>query len=222
MIIVGDEPSGLDRLIEVPEPELVRAVFNPVSGWTAGIGVPPQTKPPLAWQLEVKPAQVGLPHTAFGDVDALVVRTGLPGEARAVQFKRVKVTSSSFATGEVNKLAELSKLVNQANALRLAGFAFVWATVIVVADMRSQVPKRGLFPSSPRELMERVYATFPLDRLDAAIGVSICEIDQVSDAPAHHRGGAGSHMLRGATFQPQSSGLTAAIERLFPEAKRMA
>jgi hypothetical protein len=215
MIIFGDEPAGLDRLIDVPETELVRAVFNPTTRWMTGIGVPPQTAYPVVWKLEVTPAELGLPRAAFGDVDALVVRPGLPEQARAVQFKRVKVQASSFTTGRVNKLPALTRLVHQANALRDAGFAFVWATVVVVADMRTQVPARGLFPSSPRNLMDQVYAAFPLDRLHPDIGVSICEIDQVSDAPAHHRGGAGSHMLRGATFQPQPAALTASIEEMF-------
>jgi hypothetical protein len=211
MIIYEDESTLLRDLASTPEGELVRAVFAN-RGWLRGIGNPPLTPGPIDWRLE---ADLSGLAAARGDVDALIVSRGLVFQARAVQFKRIKIGADSFVTGEMNNLKKLTKLVRQANLLHELGFAFVWATVIVVADMRSQVPARGLHPAPPRDLMDRVYAAFPWNELRAGVGVNICEIAQVSDQPAQHRGGAGSHMARTAIEQNQSAALTSAIGRVF-------
>jgi hypothetical protein len=211
MTISEDDASPLSDLIAVRESDLVKAIFG-YRHWIDGIGNPPQTSGPIDWRLEVDLSRFG---TARGDIDALIVSRWRVFQARAVQFKRIKVGPRSFTSGRLNKLPELKKLVRQTNLLHELGFAFVWATVVVVADMRSQIPARGLFPATPRELMDQVYSALPLNDLHDGVGVSICEINQVSDQPAHHHGGAGSHMVRAAVEQSQSTQLTNVIAEIF-------
>lgn len=211
MIIFEDESTLLTDLASTPEPDLVKAIFASPT-WLAGIGNPPQTAGPIAWRLEVELARLA---NARGDVDALIVSRGLVFQARAVQFKRIKITADSFDTGKPNNLTKLKKLVQQSNLLHDLGFAFVWATVLVAADTRSQVAQRGPFAAPSRELMDRVYEAFPWGDLRAGVGVSICEITQSSDRPAQHHGGAASHMVRAAVEQSQPVALTNAIADLF-------
>jgi hypothetical protein len=100
-----------------------------------------------------------------------------------VQFKRVKVSELSFATGQMNKLKELPTAVRQANELHAAGFANVWLTVFVITDLRSlsDASSRRFTPPS---MMQEVIDAIPLQSLEGDIGVQVCEITQISNSPA--------------------------------------
>jgi len=208
-------PSGaIKDLIDTPEPQLVELIFSQI-GWVDGIGNPPQTPGPIDWRLAVDFRELRVPNGAAGDVDALIISAGALNQARAVQFKRIKVGEHALLTSQPNKLTELRTLVRQTNLLHEIGFAFVWSTVVVTTDIRSQVSARGAFASTPANLMEKVSEAFPRCDLRDGIGVSICDINQVSDAPAHQRGSASSRMVRHADRQDQPEWLTKAIADVF-------
>lgn len=200
-------------LVETPEHDLVRAIFADQI-LLQGIGVPPQMGGPLDFRLRVTPSDVGLPLEAFGDADAVLVQEQQYELARAVEFKRVKISARGLRSGTVSKLPALTKAVHQANALQAAGFAFVWITVVVVADMRPVTGGTG-YAAPPLALIEQVRSYLPLREITPEIGVSICEITQVSDRPANERGGAGSHMLRNAVHCAQPAQLTRGLAALF-------
>lgn len=58
----------------------------------------------------VPPERLGLPTSAFGDVDALLVPNGAPWLAHAVEYKRILMPARTFQTLLPNKLQELSKV----------------------------------------------------------------------------------------------------------------
>jgi len=174
------------RLVEAHESPLVRDVFaDQILSRT--VAVPPSIRDVYDYRRCVSPVALGLPPTAFGDADAILIERGKPQRASAVEFKRVKVTQASLVTEEINKLGELPKAVRQANALSDAGFAAVWLTVIVVADMRS--PDGSALRFTPGKLVQRVKEAIPLSKLNPSVGVTVCEITQTSDRPANWRGG---------------------------------
>jgi hypothetical protein len=211
MAIVYTMP--FDELLRIHEPELVRYLYNdPV--FVGSLGVPPLMSGPVAWRLGVVPADLELPNSAFGDIDSLLVNQNAPEQCRVIEFKRVKISASTYSTGRMNGLEGLGTLVHQANLRHELGFAFVWATVLVVADTRPITGGSG-FAAPPIDLIDEVKARFPLGDLHPDIGVVIGEIAQVSDRPANERGMSGGEMVRKANFQQQPGLLTDAIHELF-------
>jgi hypothetical protein len=207
------EQFGFDRLIDIPESQLVRAIYDDRL-LIGSVGIPPQMRWPVQFRLGVLPAQLRLAPSAFGDADGVLLESHNAHLARAVEYKRVKISANSYHTGQINKLQELAKAAHQANALHRAGFAFVWLTIIVVADTRPLTGGQG-FAAPPGEMIARVRDAIPLSDLAPAVGVSVCQVAQVSDRPANERGGAGGQMLRGAMQQVQPPALTGAIADLF-------
>lgn len=178
------------------------------------VGKPPSIRSRYEFRLCVTPQALGLVSKAFGDADAILIETGHPDRSSAVEFKRVKISPSSFKTGELNKLKELRKAVRQANALHSAGFAHVWLTVIIVADVRPITNGTG-FSFAPQEMVQRVINAIPPSKLANEVGVTVCQIAQVSDQPANFCGTAGGEIMRSATERAQSNRLTAAVAQLF-------
>ena len=65
--------SDLSKLVELHEAPLVDAIFaDPVLA--RGIGIPPQLDDPILFRLRVRPEALRLSTTAFGDVDALLIK----------------------------------------------------------------------------------------------------------------------------------------------------
>jgi hypothetical protein len=206
-------PDSFAVLIDAHETPLVRDVFaDHILSRT--VAVPPSIRDAYDYRLCVRPDLLGLERTAFGDADAVLIERGKPECASAVEFKRVKVSQASLLTDEINKLGELGKGVRQANSLYNAGFANVWLTVIVVADTRS-ADGGSAFRFTPYRLVQKVVKAVPLAELNPAVGVTVCEITQVSDRPANWRGGSGGQILQMAKAQHQSPQFTAAVAGLF-------
>jgi hypothetical protein len=168
-------------------------------------------------RLQVAPGQIGLPAKAFGDIDALVLSKGEAAAARAIQYKRVKITASTFLTRQPNKLQELAKAVHQTNALALVGLAYVWLQVIVVTDAREHAAGSYLV-AAPQDLISRVHSALPMSELDERAGVVVTEIVQSIDRPVHETGGFGGKIVRLAQPQKQPESLTQAIAALFAQA----
>ena len=208
-------PIGFDRLTEIPEDALVEAVFaDPLL--SRGIGAPPSIQSAYYSRFRVKFSDLGLPAELRGDADALLIAYGRPDIATAVEFKRVKITADSFRTDQINKLPELKKAVRQANTLHRAGFAYCWLSVLIVADVRFLT--HGVsFAGPPLRFIEQVRSAIPENSLAPGVGLQLCVISQVSDAPADERGGAGWKLVRLATAQAQPEALTARIYSLFAE-----
>jgi hypothetical protein len=204
---------GFDRLIEIPEEDLVKAVFAD-NLLLRSVGIPPSIRSSFCFALGVAPQQVGLSAGMFGDADALLIEQNQPGRASVIEFKRVKISPDSFRSREPSKLSVLKKAGRQANALYAAGFAHVWITVIIVADMRP-VSRGNTWDVPPLDMVHRVYDSLPMNKLAPEIGVTVCEIAQISDQPANHRGSSGGRIIRSATTRDQPAGLTGAIDALF-------
>jgi hypothetical protein len=200
-------------LIDIDELPLVADIFADQI-LASRVGVPPSICCPYEYRLCVRPEALELPRTSFGDCDALVIETGTPCRASAVQFKRVKVSASSFRTGLLNKLGEFPKAVRQANELHAAGFANVWLTILVVTDLRS-LSDASSRRFTPRSMMEEVISAIPLPELARDIGVTVCEITQVSNTPMAWRGGSGGTLVQSITERTQPLPLTDAITGLF-------
>jgi hypothetical protein len=154
-----------------------------------------------------------LDKDAFGDADALLVPNGTPELARAVEFKRVLMPSTSFATIQPNKLQELRKGVAQANRLSSAGFAVVWLSVLVVVDSRGMTTRTGGYLAASRPMMDAVYNALPLSDLDHSVGVTVYELTQCFDRPLEKSGMVSGNIVRMGLTKPQPQTLTDGIER---------
>jgi hypothetical protein len=200
-------------LVTAHEQPLVEDVFADAL-LAQHVAIPPSIRSSFQYRLCVDPTHVGLGHDAFGDADAVLVESDNYAAASAVEFKRVKITEHSFATGQVNKLKDLEKACSQANKLHEAGFAHAWLTVIIVADTRSLTggSSYGLIPAT---LRDDVIAAIPTGRLHPSVGLTVCEIVQVSDEPANFRGMSGGNLIRTSQVQAQPRLLTEGITRLF-------
>jgi hypothetical protein len=124
------------NLVTAHEQPLVEDVFADAL-LAQHVAVPPSIRSNFQYRLCVDPTRIGLGHDAFGDADAVLVEDEDYATASAVEFKRVKITELSYATGHVNKLKELGKACSEANQLHEAGFAHAWLTVIIVPDTRA-------------------------------------------------------------------------------------
>jgi hypothetical protein len=209
-------PLNAPSVADIPEDELVAFLWDWAGPWRR-IAMPPATESPMVERLQVTPSQIGLSTEAFGDIDALVLSKGDAAGARAIQYKRVKITASTFLTREPNKLQELAKAVHQTNALATVGLAYVWLQIIVVTDARAHAGGSYLV-SAPQDLIDRVHSALPLSELDERAGVVITEIVQSIDRPVHETGGFGGKIVRLAQFQEQPESLTEAIAALFAQA----
>ncbi len=203
-------------LVFAHEHDLVRDTFADQL-LSQHVAVPPSIRQKYEYRLRVQPKVLGLPESAFGDADAVLIESGVPERASAIEFKRVKITASSFATDQINKLAELPKAVTQANRLHAAGFAFAWLTVVVVADTRSLTDGAG-YGAIPGKLIQAVLDAIPAQQLADGVGLTVCEIVQVSDEPANFRGMSGGQLRISAKEQKQPKGLTDAVSQLFAPA----
>jgi hypothetical protein len=207
-----DAPS----IADVPEHDLVELVFR--DRMFEGLAVPPQTRRPISHRLRVKPKQLNLPDSAFGDIDALVLQMNDASSARASEYKRVKVTTKTFTTGRPNKLQELEKAAEQANEIAKVGVSRAWLQVIVVMDAREVT--RGQWQLVPKlfELRDLVRAYIPFARLHSAVGVHVMYLAQPVDRPVTEAGQFGGEVMRQSQPQAQPKALTDAIARLFNDA----
>lgn len=208
------ELNTAESVASIPEERLLDLLYRDVS-FFQGITVPPLTSGSLDFRLRVTPRQLHLPHATFGDVDSLIVCGEEYESSRATEFKRVKVSASTFHTGLPNKLQELTKAVRQANGLVQAGFALVWLAVIVVVDAREKTGGRFIFVPEVGPLVQFTESAIPLADLDPHVGVYATEIVQPVDKPPEMAGMFGGHLLRVAQPQDQPPELTAAIRKLF-------
>ena len=206
-----DAPS----IADVPEHNLVDLVFK--DPMFEGLAVPPQTRRPISYRLRVKPRQLNLPDTAFGDIDALVLQMLDASSARASEYKRVKVTTKTFTTGRPNRLQELEHAAEQANELAEAGLSWVWLQVIVVMDARDVT--RGQWQLVPKvfEMRDLVRANIPFARLHSAVGVHVMYLGQLVDRPVTEAGQFGGEVMRQSQPQVQPQTLTDAIVKLFAD-----
>lgn len=203
-----------ESIATIAEAQLLDLIYSDVEFFSA-ITVPPLTPGPVEYRLRVQPAAVGLPNTAFGDVDSLLLSQSDAASARAIQFKRVKITADTFHTGQPNKLPELDKVVRQANALVNAGFAIVWVAVIVVVDARQATGGQFQLVSGLGSLVDLIKQSVPMCQLDPSAGAYLLEVIQPVDKPFNESGMFGGQVLRAAKQRPQPAALTAAIARLF-------
>jgi hypothetical protein len=203
-----------ESVAEIPEARLLDLIYSDV-GFYSAITVPPQTRGPIKYRLRVQPADVGLAKTAFGDVDSLLLSQSDASSARAVQFKRIKITAETFHTGQPNRLRELAKVVHQANALVKVGFSFVWVAVIVVVDARQATGGQLRLVSGLGALVDLIKQSVPMSQLDPSAGAYLLEAVQPVDKPFSDSGMFGGQMLRDATQRLQPAALTTAIARLF-------
>jgi len=204
-----DAPS----IADVPEYDLVELVFE--IPWFDQLAIPPQTSGPISHRLRVTPQQLGLPLSAFGDIDALVLAANDPSSARASEYKRVKVTTKTFKTGRPNKLQELRKAAEQANEIAEAGLSRVWMQVIVATDAREVTGGQFHLVPGVFEVRDLVRASIPFNDLHPAVGVHVMHLAQPVDRPVTDAGQFGGDVIRTVQPQTQPETLTKAIAKLF-------
>jgi hypothetical protein len=209
-----DAPS----IASVPEHELVEMLFGHT--FLRDLAVPPATPPPVSHRLRVTPQQLGLAERAFGDIDSLVLSRNDASSARAVEYKRIKVTTQTFVTGRPNKLQELQKAGDQVNAVARAGLSRVWLQVIVVTDAREVTGGQHHLVPGVFQIRELVKSTIPFDQLHPAVGVHVTHLAQAADRPVTDAAQFGGDIVRSPTPQVQPGALTAAIQGLFADEGR--
>lgn len=179
------------------------------------VALPPRLATPFMFDLKVPPQRLGLPKSAFGDVDALLAPVGAPWLAHAVEYKRILMPARTFQTLSPNKLQELAKGIAQANQLAEVGFAFVWFSVLVLVDSRELTAPTGGYLAAPRQLMDRVYESLPLGNCHARVGVIVHELTQCFDRPITQSGMIGGRLIRDAQQGNQPAHLTEGITAAF-------
>lgn len=196
----------------IPEHELVEQMFADLPCFQH-VAVPPQTPWPFEHRLRVEIQSLLGPGTPTGDVDALIVPTGMAAHARAVEFKRILTPARAFATRQPSKLQELRKAVLQANRLAEIGFAYPWLAVLVVADTREITQGVG-FLAPDRQLMDLVRTAIPTAELHPRVGLVINELTQCFDRPLGLAGMQGGSLIRMPQASAQPERLTSAIAAL--------
>ena len=204
-----DAPS----IAEVPEHELVTLLF--AHPGLVDLAVPPETPEPVARRFRVTPSQLNLPKAAFGDIDALLISANDASCASAVEYKRIKVTTRTFHTGQPNKLQELHKACYQVNAAASVGFNRVWLQVIVVIDAREVTGGRFQLIPGIFEIFDLIRDNITFDELHPAVGVHVMHLGQPVDRPVTESGQFGGTVMRRSEPQMQSKTLTKSIEALF-------
>jgi hypothetical protein len=148
-----------------------------------------------------------------GDVDALLLPAGEARLAVAYQFKRVKVTESTFSTLMPGKLGEIRKAVQQANATARLGFGCVLLTILVVTDGRSRTSSTFAFRGPTGEVIGQMNRAPDFSDLIETVGVARIEIVQPVDRDFTLAGGIGGAFLRAPMRVQQRPALTTALER---------
>lgn len=166
-------------LAEIPEGELVQFLLAD-SHWRQRIvglhGIPDEAR----HYPEVQLASLG----KKGDIDILLVAPGHAEFATAIQVKRVKVSSMTFASGKPNRLDALKELKRQTNLLVDLGFAQVFCFVIVVVDSRIQNGCAYRFDGLTPVLRRIIENSLSTEGLAKRVGLVHFEIDQpMDDAP---------------------------------------
>ena len=146
-----------------------------------------------------------------GDVDALLLPAGEPGQAVAHQIKRVKVSANTFHTLRPGKLGDLRKLIHQGNATVALGFARVVRSVLLATDGRSRVEFnfRGRGPTG--EIIGVVGRALDLTDLDRGIGVARIEIAQPVNQDITLARGVGGWFVRPPAVRDQPAALPTAV-----------
>ena len=85
------------------------------------------------FKLNVVQPVIQNPNKRPGDVDTLICERGMPQQATAMEWKRVKV-AADVGGDRLNKVEGIEKGVFQANALRKLGFYKTYLAVLVAVD----------------------------------------------------------------------------------------
>lgn len=143
-----------------------------------------------------------------GDIDLVAFELMKPGEATAVEVKRVKVTTYSDRDDHVNKIRGLDKGVDQASALASLGFHRCYYAIVLQVDGWRRTDFNVLFRGASPQTLERVYDCPRMDRLDTDVGVVLIEVVQPTGASHDQMAMVGVCVMRGATPRDQPEQVT--------------
>jgi hypothetical protein len=196
---------------DVPEHELVELLVNDHllrSMILSATGSNSATR----MHLRVPSSELAPDRNELGDVDLLVYDETTPHLAAAYEFKRVKVTRDAFYTGSPNKLAQISKAIQQANALERMGFNRVALAIVVVTDGRERVEFNFAFRGASHALLRTVDSAIDLSGLHADVGACRFEVVQPIDRDFTLSGGISAKALRIPRARGQRPELSERIE----------
>lgn len=200
-------------LAEIPEAELARLLYDDLMFREK---ILPHDCGEHWAMFEVEYAELlKEPRTQGGEIDLIVIPTQSAPLAIAIEFKRVKVTASTFRTGQANKLQEIPKLANQANRLVELGFHRVCASIFVLVDARGTEGDYRWFLESPEEVRSGIRDLVAESGFSRAVNVDLLEIRQPFDVDFRLRGSTTRTALQEGENQAQAPGLTHKLETLF-------
>lgn len=157
-----------------------------------------------------------------GDIDVMVWHESKPEHTTAIECKRIKVKPAAFATLRPNKLRELRKGVEQANALCQLGFHRCYLLVIVVVDGRERTDFNFAFRGLSADLVRTIEAFPERAKLLQPVGLVFAEVTQPIDKQIQDAAGVGVRIMKAAAAQPQPKELTLRVRRhLRQSARRM-
>lgn len=207
----------IPSLAEIPESELLRTLHGNTMcrAWLLPPGYQKSYYPffdvPLPSLFERMPPQ-------RGDIDLLIVPSGNPEEGLAYQFKRVKVTETTYFTERPNKLREIRKLAKQANLLAAIGFHEVRATILVLVDSRLIGGPNPWLKFAPPAVAEAVVGEVAKAGFDPAVSVTTIEICQPIDKDFRLAGSGSVRTLQSGAPSPQAPEVTAALLKMVASA----
>jgi hypothetical protein len=161
----------------------------------------------------------GLPGNPEGDIDILLVVPTQPEFATVIQVKRVKVSDSTFRTGEPNKLGELAVGHRQASLLAEIGFAQVYCFVIVVVDSRQNNVDPMSYDGLTPTLQHKIRAAITTEELDDRAGLIHHEIVQSMDDEPLGAGTGGADLKRAAKVIAQPAAVTEWVRQVIAQRK---
>jgi hypothetical protein len=150
---------------------------------------------------------------AQGDVDLVMLPVDRIEEAVAIQFKRIKVSASTFQTGLANKLNQIRKLAQQANLTEALGFHQVCASILVLVDGRASGFPDPWLSQTPVHVVQSVDREFGRAGFHSGVRVEVLEICQPCDVDFRFRGSTSRRVLQHGRSRVQASQLTSALER---------
>jgi hypothetical protein len=196
---------------DVPEQELVESLVADRILRSAILSAAGATNA-SRFLLRVPIADIAAESGEKGDVDLVAYPGSDTHLAAAYEFKRVKISSHTFHTGKPNKLAELSKAIQQANALARLGFNRVVLAVLLVTDGRERTEFNFAFRGATNDLLRTVESAIHMSDLHKDVGVCRFEVVQPIDREFTLSGGIGIRALRIPKVRRQPDELTSQIE----------
>lgn len=151
-----------------------------------------------------------------GDFDLLFCEPNKFNEITCIEFKRIKYEHKSpDDRPNLNGLGKMRVLIKQGNIARRTGFYRTFIATVALINV-SNIPHSNVMTKfEPTEDYKQIYYIDRYGNLDSEVGYIIIEIVQTTGKDWRRSGQINFAVLKGPTFQKQSSMVTEDFKRVY-------